>query len=140
MTVADSPGVAVPLSILLVGMAAMFGFMTFRPWPGTSGVAGTKDVPISMFAYSVDIFSGKPPAAGVAPGEQDVPYIEAALWVIVIAWVLSKVYSMAMPFLSPGVSEAAPVEGEGEEPVTPEEPAEPVAPEIPPEIPDIPVI
>jgi hypothetical protein len=101
MTIADSAGVAVPLSILLVGLSAMFGFMTFRPWPGTSGSVRSASQPISLTAYIYGILKGRPPPAGVAPGDQDVEGIEIGLWALLAAWLFSKLYKPVTSLITP---------------------------------------
>jgi hypothetical protein len=103
MTIADDAGVAVPLSILLVGLSAMFGFMTFRPWPGTSGTVRSPSAPISIPAYIYGILRGSPPPAGVDPGDQDVEGIEIGLWALIAVWLFSKLYKLTTTLGTPNI-------------------------------------
>jgi Transglycosylase SLT domain len=64
----DDATAALPLAVLLFGLAALAGFMTLRQWP-TSG--------------------GKPPAAGAAPAS-DAGAIEVGLGAILAVWAASK--------------------------------------------------
>ncbi|HMD23926.1 MAG TPA: transglycosylase SLT domain-containing protein [Streptosporangiaceae bacterium] len=79
----DDPGSALPLAVLLFGLAALAGFMTLRQWPQPGGK------PIQPGAYAVDILEGKPPQAGTAPAS-DAPAIEVGLGAILALWGASK--------------------------------------------------
>ena len=79
----DEPGSALPLAVLLFGLAALAGFMTMRQWPQPGGK------PIQPGAYAVDILEGKPPQAGAAPSS-DAPAIEVGLAAILALWGASK--------------------------------------------------
>jgi hypothetical protein len=83
---ADDASSALPLSVLLFGLAFLCAFMTLRQWPTSGGK------PILPGAYAVDIVEGKPPAAGAAPGS-DAPAIEAGLAALIALWGASKIAS-----------------------------------------------
>jgi hypothetical protein len=79
----DDSTSALPLAVLLFGLAALAGFMTLRQWPQPGGK------PIQPGAYAVDIMEGKPPQAGAAPAS-DAPEIEVGLGAILALWGASK--------------------------------------------------
>jgi Transglycosylase SLT domain len=74
---------ALPLAVVLFGLAALAGFMTLRQWPTPGGQ------PIQPGAYAVDILEGKPPKAGAAP-DSDTVAIEVGLGAFLALWGASK--------------------------------------------------
>ena len=127
-----------PLGILLLGVAALAGFMAFRPWP----LQGSTSV--KPGAYLLDILQGKPPAASNPPDRQaDINVIEGGILALVAIWAAGKIAGLLSPFTGGG-GEGGEGEGDGEGEGEggegePAEPAEPAAPEVP-DIPDIPVV
>jgi hypothetical protein len=78
-----------PLAILLLGVAAIAGFIAFRPWPAT---AGSK--PIKAGSYVVEILQGHPPAASTPPDRaQQITEIENGLTAVLLIWAVTKVAS-----------------------------------------------
>jgi hypothetical protein len=77
---------ALPLAVLLFGLAFLSAFMTLRQWPTVGGK------PVLPAAYAVDIVQGTPPAAGAAPGS-DQDAIEAGLAAVIALWGASKIAS-----------------------------------------------
>lgn len=80
-----------PLGILLLGMAALAGFIAMRPWPVTPS-----SKPIKPGAYVVEILQGQPPAASLSAkesGQQDkqISEIENGLTALLLIWAISKV-------------------------------------------------
>lgn len=74
-----------PLGILLLGVAAVAGFMAFRPWPMPGGN------PIKPGSYAVEILQGKPPAASTPPDRQaDITVIEGGLATFAGLWAINK--------------------------------------------------
>lgn len=130
-----------PLGILLLGVAAMAGFMAFRPWP-----VGGSGSPISPGAYVVETLQGKPPAASTPPDRQtDITVIEGGIMALVAIWAAGKIAGLLSPLIpGGGGGEAAPAEPAPGEPApaepAPAAPAEPAPPEVPalPEIPLVP--
>jgi hypothetical protein len=89
-----------PLGILLLGAAAIAGFIAMRPWP-----ASPEGNPISAGAYAVEILRGSPPAASVsrkASGQQatDIAEIENGLLAFLLIWFVSKLASSFTGILS----------------------------------------
>jgi lysozyme-like protein len=82
---ADDNTAALPLAVLLFGLAAMAGFMTMRQWPTTSS-----GKPVLPGAYAVDIIQGHPPEAGARPGS-DTGAIEVGLGALLALWGASKI-------------------------------------------------
>jgi hypothetical protein len=82
----DDGSSALPLAVLLFGVAFLCGFMTLRQWPDPGGK------PILPTAYAVDIVTGKPPSAGAPPGS-DADAIEAGLGALLALWGASKIAS-----------------------------------------------
>jgi len=82
----DDPTSALPLSVLLLGVAFLCAFMTLRQWPTTGGQ------PILPTAYAADIIAGQPPQAGTPPGS-DADAIEAGLGALIALWGASKIAS-----------------------------------------------
>ncbi len=80
-----------PLGILLLGIAAILGFMAFRPWP-----VGPTAQPIKPGTYAVEILRGEPPAASVPPDRKtEIGVIEGGLIVLAGVWVASKAANIA---------------------------------------------
>lgn len=80
-----------PLGILLLGLAAIAGFMAFRPWP-----VGPTAQPIKPGTYAVEILRGQPPAASIPPDRQtEIGVIEGGLMVLAGVWVISKAAKVA---------------------------------------------
>jgi len=83
---ADDATSALPLAVLLFGLAFLSAFMTLRQWPTSGGR------PVLPTAYAVDIIEGKPPQAGAPPGS-DAAAIEAGLGALIALWGASKIAS-----------------------------------------------
>lgn len=81
---ADDATSALPLAVLLFGIAFLCAFMTLRQWPAPGGK------PVMPAAYAVDIVEGHAPAAGAAPSS-DADAIEAGLGALIALWGASKV-------------------------------------------------
>jgi hypothetical protein len=82
-TTSEDSTAALPLAVLLFGLATLAGFMTLRQWPTAGGS------PITPGAYAVDVLEGKAPAAGAAP-PSDAAAIEVGLAAILTLWAASK--------------------------------------------------
>jgi hypothetical protein len=74
-----------PLAILLLGAAAVCGFLAVRAWPQSSGAA------IKPGAYVVDVLHGTPPPAGPpAFSSGEVALTETGLSTLVGIWAAGK--------------------------------------------------
>lgn len=87
-----------PLGILLLGVAAIAGFMAFRPWPvGQSGKS------LKPGTYAVEILQGHPPAASIPPDRNsEIAVIEGGLVAILAVWGASKAASAVHNLTSGG--------------------------------------
>jgi hypothetical protein len=83
----DDTTSALPLAVLLFGVAFLCAFMTLRQWP-----TGSTGAPIKPAAYATDIIQGHAPQAG-APPSSDADAIEAGLGALLALWGASKVAS-----------------------------------------------
>lgn len=80
-----SDNAMLPLGILLLGVAAIAGFMAFRPWPMPGGN------PIKPGAYAIEILQGKPPAASTPPDRQtEIGIIEGGILAAFGVWAANK--------------------------------------------------
>ena len=78
-----------PLGILLLGVAAVAGFVAFRPWP-----ASPSSTPVKAGSYVIEILQGHPPAASTPPDRQaQITEIENGLTAVLLIWAVSKVAS-----------------------------------------------
>ena len=78
-----------PLAILLLGVAAICGFIAFRPWPATPSSA-----PVKPGSYVIEILQGHPPAASEPADRQgQISEIEKGLTAVLLIWAVSKVAS-----------------------------------------------
>lgn len=76
-----------PLAILLLGVAAVAGFIAFRPWPATP-----ESTPIKSGSYVIEILQGHPPAASTPPDrQQQISEIQNGLTAVLLIWAVSKV-------------------------------------------------
>ena len=104
---------SLPLAILLLGVAAVTGFMAFRPWPAPG------DTAVKPGAYFIEILQGKPPAASTPPDRAtDINVIKGGLVTILTLWAIGK-FSGALSGLgggagSSGGDESIESEAEGE--------------------------
>lgn len=104
--------VSFPLAIALLGVAALAGFLAFRPWPMPDGK------PIEPGSYAISILQGKVPAASNPPDRQtDITTIQTGLLALLGVWTASKLASMLSNLGGPtggaGGSDEATGEDEG---------------------------
>src|ERR1700677_3793054 len=86
-----------PLGILLLGVAALAGFMAFRPWPVPGGTS------IKPGAYVLDILQGNPPAASQPPDRQDdINVIEGGILALIAIWAAGKIAGLIAPLTGGG--------------------------------------
>lgn len=81
--------ISFPMAIALLGIAAMAGFLAFRPWPMPGGK------PIEPGSYVISILQGHPPAASNPPDRAgDITTIQTGLMALIGVWAASKLASM----------------------------------------------
>ena len=81
-----------PLAILLMGVAAVAGFVAFRPWPATAS-----STPVKPGSYVIEILQGHPPAASTPPDRQgQITQIENGLTAVLLIWAVSKMASSGL--------------------------------------------
>lgn len=75
-----------PLAIALIGVAAVLGFLAFRPWPQSTGGEAIKPG-----AYLVDVLHAEPPPAGPPTfSSSEVQLTEAGLGALLGLWAAGK--------------------------------------------------
>lgn len=80
--------ISFPVAIALLGIAAMAGFMAFRPWPQPNSK------PIEPGSYAVSILQGNIPAASKVDRSGDITTIQTGLMALLGIWTANKLAGM----------------------------------------------